>query len=48
MATPKITHILFDLDGTLVNTIDLLIVILTELIRQNNKEITPNIIGKTK
>lgn len=43
-----VTHVLFDFDGTLVNSVDHLIVLVDEIIQQHDSTltITPEIRGK--
>ena len=41
-----ITHILFDFDGTLVNTIDSLVNIVEQIVTEKNRLMTDEIRGK--
>ena len=42
----KITHILFDFDGTLVNTIDTIVNIVERIVTERNRQMTNEIRGK--
>lgn len=46
MARKKITHVIFDYDGTLVDSIEKMQIVISEIIEKKGKKVTPEILGK--
>lgn len=45
MGRKKITHVLFDYDGTLIDSIDKIQIVLGKMVAEKGKKLTPTIIG---